>query len=84
MAFNYTVIPGFTGVGFADLSCGSYSKQADIEAACNADSDCLAYTFDPTYISTPSNGWWCLKTSSAPGQPLQGGFLFAKIVSSGK
>ena len=57
-------------IEFNDIenSCGAYSTQADLEAACQSNVDCLAYTMikGEAATGTPdADGFkpWCLKSS---------------------
>ena len=78
-------------IEFNDIenSCGAYSTQADLEAACQSNVDCLAYTMikGEAATGTPdADGFkpWCLKSSvDNPNVKLDHN-LYEKTICKGK
>jgi len=82
----YYRVDGYSGEDLADIagSCGSYTSQAAIQQACDANPACKAYIYVPNYQPAFDccGGWWCLKTTADNGVAKTGAVLYVKKTPS--
>jgi hypothetical protein len=75
VAALWRCVDGYMGVFGADIKCGGFASQQDIQAYCEGIPSCLGYSYD-------NQQWWCTKLTGSLGNVVAGGRFCSRLGAS--